>query len=539
MRRYASAWPLTFAVLLPSMMADAQQDSRLEVLTPGNGFNGIHGLTFNAQDELFAGSVIGQTIFKIDAASGDAFAFMPPPLGMADDLEFGPDGTLAWTSFTLGIVHAKRGDGVVQRLAMGLPGINSIAWRSDGRLFATQVFLGDALYEIDPAGQKPPRKIAENLGGLNGFDFGPDGFLYGPLWFKGEVVRVDVDSGVIETVAGGFETPAAVNFDSRGNLYAIDTKAGVIYRIDMTTGVRHEVATFQPGMDNLAFDSRDRLFVTVMTTNSVYEVDVKSGESRLVTGGTLAAPCDIALVENEDKETLYVSDVFSLRSIDARSGAVAILARNYVDELENPIGTFANESKILAVSWFSGTVQQFDRATGKSDFIAHDFAAPTDAVILPNGDWAVLEFGAGRLVRATGLEKRDRIPIVENLSGPNAMALAADGDLYVTTASGAVQSVDVDAGTMAAVVENLSMPEGIAIASDGSLVVAEAGKQRIVRVDPATGGLSEIRGRLPIGLPAPAGVPPSYTLTGVAVSGSGAIYFSSDIEDAIYKLTPR
>jgi hypothetical protein len=34
------------------------------------------------------------------------------------------------------------------------------------------------LYEFDLSGQKNTRKIAENLCGFNGFDFGPDGYLY-------------------------------------------------------------------------------------------------------------------------------------------------------------------------------------------------------------------------------------------------------------------------------------------------------------------------------------------------------------------------
>ena len=31
------------------------------------------------------------------------------------------------------------------------------------------------------------------MGGFNSFAVGPDGMLYGPLWFKGQVVRVDPD----------------------------------------------------------------------------------------------------------------------------------------------------------------------------------------------------------------------------------------------------------------------------------------------------------------------------------------------------------
>ena len=71
--------------------------------------------------------------------------------------------------------------------------INSLAFRKDGRLLRLAVFLGDTLYEIDVEGAKPPRQIMEKMGGLNGFEFGPDDLLYGPLWFKGQVAKIDVD----------------------------------------------------------------------------------------------------------------------------------------------------------------------------------------------------------------------------------------------------------------------------------------------------------------------------------------------------------
>jgi len=47
-----------------------------------------------------------------------------------------------YTSFLMGKVHAKGADGKVTVLAEGLPGINSLAFNQEGRLFATQVFLG-------------------------------------------------------------------------------------------------------------------------------------------------------------------------------------------------------------------------------------------------------------------------------------------------------------------------------------------------------------------------------------------------------------
>ncbi|MBW2093109.1 MAG: hypothetical protein JRI34_13425, partial [Deltaproteobacteria bacterium] len=145
----------------------------IQILIPGSHFHGIHGITFDSQDNLYVGSVVGASIYKVDANTGKVNVFIGPPDGMADDLEFGPDGRIYYTSFLQGKLHCKSADGKVTVLAEGLPGINSLAFNKEGRLFATQVFAGDALYEIDLTGGKKTRKIAGPLGGLNGFDFGP------------------------------------------------------------------------------------------------------------------------------------------------------------------------------------------------------------------------------------------------------------------------------------------------------------------------------------------------------------------------------
>ena len=150
----------------------------------------------------------GAALYEVDRANGTAKIAIPTPEGMADDIAFAPDGTMAWTGFLTGDLYSRKGEGPIKKLASGLPGINSLAYRKDGRLYATQVFLGDALYEIDVEGVKPPRMIMEKMGGLNGFEFGPDDRLYGPLWFKGQVAKVDVDKAELTAVADGFKIPA-------------------------------------------------------------------------------------------------------------------------------------------------------------------------------------------------------------------------------------------------------------------------------------------------------------------------------------------
>ena len=193
---------------------------------------------------------------------------------MADDLVFLADGTVVWTSIQHGVVRARKGDGPIRKLA-DLVSVNSINVRKDGRLFVgAGVRRRRRCGRSIPPGAKPPRLILKDLGGFNGFDIGPDGKLYGPLWFKHQVVRIDPDTGKLDVVADGFDTPAAANFDSKWNLYVLDTARGEVVRVDIRSGKKQVVAKLATALDNLAIDSRDRMFVSNMADNGIQEVDV-------------------------------------------------------------------------------------------------------------------------------------------------------------------------------------------------------------------------------------------------------------------------
>ena len=89
------------------------------------------------------------------------------------------------------------------------------------------------------------------------------------------------------------------------------------------------------------------------------------------------------------------------------------------------------------------------------------------------------------------------------------------------------------------VVKDLKMPEGIARGSDGTLVVAEVGAKRLIEIAPESGKITEIAANLPIGLVGAPGGLPTNIPTGVGIGASGTIYFSSDIENAIYKVVKK
>jgi sugar lactone lactonase YvrE len=525
--------------LLPAALGGRapEADPRLQTVVPGSSFKGVHGLAFDAKDQLYAGSVVGQALYAVDRNNGKVTTVVGPPLGMADDIAFAPDGTMAWTGYLLGEVYAWRG-GKVVTLAKGLPGINSLAFRPDGRLYATQVFLGDALYEIDTAGIKPARKIMEGMGGLNGFQFTPQGQLIGPLWFKGQIVRVDVDRARLEVIADGFKIPAAANVDSKGLIWVVDTALGQLISVDARSGAKKVVAQLATALDNLAIDSKDRIFVSNMADNGIQEVDPVSGRARQVVRGALASPCGLALATGSQGEELHVADIFAYRKVDLRTGSVSDIARMHGDALEYPFSCSVSARRVMLSSWFTGTVQVFSRSTGRPEWIAHGLAAPYDALELGDGSIVVAELGSGKLLRLSGLEGKTRATITDGLAGP--VGLSFDGiGLYVTESlAGRVTRVDLATGVKRVIASGLRLPEGVCRASDRLLMVAEVGAKRVVSVDTSTGFVTPILDNLPIGLPAAAGMPPSYMPTGIAIGGDASIYFSSDINNAIYRI-PR
>ena len=522
-----------------------------QILVPGSWFHGVHGLAFNKDDQLFAGSVIGQTLYRIQVDSGEVDRVIDPPTGMADDIAFAEDGTMAWTAFLIGKVYIRRPNGKTIEVANGFAGPNSIAFTKDGRLFVSEVFLGDALYEVDLKNADRPdfksqprselRRPAEKLGGLNGFEIHrDDGFLYGPLWFKGQVVKVNIESGAVEVIAEGFKTPAAVNIDpqNRDNLYVIDTADGSVWSVSLTSKARKLVATLKPGLDNLAFDSRGRLFVTSMTDNGIYMVDKQTGAARTIVEGKLAIPGDLAVVSENGRDTLHVADVFSYRTVDGGNGTVSDVLRVHGDTHAYPLGISIGPRHVLLSSWFSMTVEKVDRKTGKLVATLGDFAAPVDAIEAADGTIYVAELASGNLVKVSP-DGKTRNTVVKELRGPVAMVQGPGNLLYITEiAAGAVSQIDVVSGARKVVADGLAGPEGIDLGPDGRLYVAEVGQQRIVAIDVASGAKTVIASNLDIGLAPFPGGPPALVPTGVAVGKTGAVYVSSDRRNAIYKLTP-
>jgi len=521
----------------------------------GAQIHGANGIMFDSQDRLHIGSVVGREILIMDPKSGKIIDRIGTDQGVEgpDDLAFGPDGSLYWTSILTGEVGRLTPDGLKTGQFV-LPGVNPITFSDDGRLFVALDFLGDGLYELDPDLIDPPRPIvvasAENplpLGFLNGMDWGPDGRLYGPIWTQGRVVSIDVDSCEatsdpwtdcdIQTVTDGLGTPAAVKFDSQGQLHVIDHLTGEVLRVDRETGARWLIAQLAPGLDNLAFDSRDRLFISHAQDGSVFQVLPSEQTRALNKGGIITAGGVAALPGPNDRDSVFVADVFTLREFDGLTGRPMDVARNIIgaSELIGPFTVSAADDNLVLTSWFDMAVQLWDPDTGTAITTYHDVPVPINAIGF-QGDIVVAQLGTGSVVRAS-----DGFPLATGLFVPAGLA-ATEDDLWVGDwASGIVWQI-VSGGmpleVPIPVATGLSFPEGLALDPNGNLLVVESGAGRLSRIDLATGQVSTVADGLALGVEGTPGYPPTWTFSGVAVGPSGAIYVTGDVANVLYRFRP-
>ncbi|MGJ7526108.1 hypothetical protein [Variovorax sp. GB1P17] len=507
-----------------------------EVLVAPSSFAGVHGLAIDAKGRLLAGSVLGNTLWEVDRATGAAKVFIDAPEGQADDIAVGPNGELAWTNYLMGKLRYRESDTAPLRvLAKNLPGLNSLDFdRRNGKLYASQVFLGDALWEIDRDGKKPPRLIKKDMGGFNGFEVGPDGMLYGPLWFKGQVVKIDPANGAMTVIAEGFKIPAAANLDGKGNLWVVDARSGELVRVDLATGRKTVAKQLRPSLDNLAIASDGMIYVSNMANNEVQSFNPATGELRTLTSGKVAVPAGMKIDGND----LWVADVFGFRHVDVRTGEVRDVFRMQRDpDLDYPFAVGLSAKLFALSSWFGGTVQLVDRQTLKTVETIHGLKTPFDAVPMADGSVIYAELAAGSITRASGPKFADKLVLASGLSGPVQMIVGQDGALYVTEAAGKLLRIPLDASApLRTVADGLALPEGVAQTPWGSFIVAESAARRLVEIDPANGSRRTVAENLPIGLAPGPGLPPPYVVTGVAVGSDGTIYMAADRNNSIYRI---
>ena len=508
------------------------------VLAQGGPLHGSNGIYFGPDGNLYIASVVSSRILAIDPQSGAVVDSWGPDDGVhgPDDLTFGADGSMYWTDIAGGEVGKRTPDGTTTIVGSPGPGANPITFSDDGRLFVSQCFLGTHLFEIDPDGVEEPRLINDELGpgcGLNGMDWGPDGKLYGPRWFHGEVARVDVDSGAAETVATDFGIPAAVKFDSRGRLHVLDTQRGEVVRVDLDSGDREVVGRPGVGLDNLALDGDDRIFVSSFMDGSIVEATGPE-TNRVVLPSHVNSPAGLAYTASG---RLFLGDGAALRELDPATGANIHAVAAMVTDVGQVMSVQPHGEHLI----LSGSTMVTVWDPGSDALVARveGFEEAVDALALGD-DIIVTEYGTGSVLRLNPASPDERETIASGLAEPAGLA-AHGGDVYVTDRSGSVLQVLDDGEPLASpreVAGGLAGPEGIAAAGDGTLYVVEVDAERVTRIDPESGAATPVAGGLALSGPERRALGPATSigeLAGIAV-GDGTLYVSAYRDNRVYRI---
>jgi sugar lactone lactonase YvrE len=490
--------------------------------------NGPNGVNVGPDGNVFVASVIGDEITVHDPRTGAILDRIGPERGVhgPDDVVVAPDGTIYWTELLAGNVGMLRPDGSFRTQLVG-PGVNPVELSDDGRLFVARDFLGDGLYELDPELLAPPKVLIPDLVGFNGIEFGPDGLLYGALFFGGAVARVDVDAAApeVEIVASGFRVPGAVAFNSAGELHVVDFAEGQVVKVDVATDRSEVLADIEGVLDNLAFDERDRLFTTAFADGQLLTM-TPGGRLRALNRSGFIAPGGVGVAPDG---TVWVADFFSLRGFgSSRNPDIS-----HYDRFDPPFAGPASANTVspdgdslITTGWFTNSVQVLDADSGDVLQDIRTLAVPVNAIRFGDA-LAVAQVAAGSVVDAlSGTE------LLGGLSYP--LGLATDGPtLYVSDrASGVVWAVRD--GSAEQVATDLSAPEGLAV--DGSrLLVVEEGLDRVSAINLGTGALTPVIEGLDLGSRVIPTALPHGIFNGVAVAPDGTIYVSDDGANAVYE----
>jgi sugar lactone lactonase YvrE len=454
---------------------------------------GANGIVYDPRGELLVTQVFGSQVTAIDVGSGEHRVFSALGAGIAapDDGVFGFDGTFFATEPMNATVSARNPDGTYRTLRDDLPGVNGITMDAERRrLFADEFRPGGRLWELDPAGERSPTLLADDLFTPNALAVGPDRGVWFPQVMAGEIWRYDLDDRTVRAVFTGLAAPVAVKFDSAGRLVTPESALGQVTRIDLGSGARETIARVPRGIDNIALSPDDRLFISHFVDGRVSEA-FADGTERILSSSGLVGPYGLALLGDG---RVLVADGLSVAVLDADGS----LTRTHTLIADLP--TLAVDAAVLdgdpIVLGQRGQV--FRCRSGETGVpIAGRLRDPTGLSDSGDGAMLVVERGAGRVIRvdASGVTGE----VAAGLDRPFGASVDAAGTLWVSCADALVSLRD---GAVRSRIEALGGAQGIAAGTAG-IVAVHPPSDRIVAVDPVSGGTRTLVEGAPLSSPVP------------------------------------
>lgn len=417
-----------------------------------------------------------------------------------DDITVDDEGNFYATSAITGEVYRIDSMGMKEVIARGLNGPNGINYDEEtGRLFMSECFWGNNVYELDPEGVTPPRLVTDQLYVPEGFDI-RDGKLVIPDFGTWWIVEVDMDTGVITPlVTAGLITPIALKIGPDGYIYTVELATGVVKKISPDGTSIETIAALLPGVDNLAFGPDGRLFVSSYHDSTIWEVDPISGEYTTLFPMGINTPASIVVKDGN----LYLCDSIMIRMIDEEGNLHKTAANAWLSPTGYPLPlTMTNGigDNLITADFIDGIVVTVDPNTGEWAPIAYPVTSPAGMQLdEENLMLYVTEYGAGQVTEVDLSTGAKRV-VTADLSGPVDVVIK-DGSLFVAeTLAGRITKVDIASGVKEVFLNGyVGKPKGLAWDHEGNLLIVDAAMKELVKVNMENLELSVVASNLPVG----------------------------------------
>jgi sugar lactone lactonase YvrE len=494
-------------------------------------FPGCNGATIGMDGALYVVHTGNSSTTRIDLKTMKATDFVPPYGGtfITDDITSDDKGNFYSTGTTsaAGEIYRIDKNGIKTVIARGISGANGIQYnKRTGRLFISECFWGNRVFELDPTGVKEPRLLVkENLIAVpEGFDFDPDtNDLIIPDLGTGKIVRVHPDTGNVTVIAEKFAGPVALKVGPDKMAYIVELGGGGVYRLSLDGQKREKLAQLPPGLDNLAITPEGRLFVTHYWDATVYEVATDgSGKTKMLFP---KGPNQInGVVVKNDR--ILVSDAIMIRSVEKDHYVYTKINAWAAHGMPLPLGLADGPGdQVFWPDWVNNAIAIGDPAKGEFKAIAGGLNRPV-AVVMSKTEPKiyVAEYAAGQITEVS-LTDGAKKALATGLEGPLGLAII-DNTLYVAEAKpGRISKVDLASGNKEVFLSGVVGKVG-ALANDGAgnLLALDSASGRLFRINPKNLAISVVAERLHVANTLEGSYPPVELANAMTISSRGDIY---------------
>lgn len=465
---------------------------QLDTVVPAARHFPTNGIRVAPDGRLWITQTRGRHVTALDLATNEQHIVVPLGAGLRgpDDLVFDEDGNAFFTEPHDDRVMRFTRDGAVEVWAENLPSANGIALSRDQRVFIDECRPGGRLIELDRRQPGKTRVILSDLALPNGFDAGPDGWLYLPEVAANHILAVHPDRGESRIAVDGVSSPSAVKFDPHGRLVTTEAGSGRVTRVDLATGERTTIAELIVGLDNLAFDGDRALYVSSFVTGAIVRIDLTDGTVEMMTPPGLVATN--ALAPAGDGRWL-VTDRMSVAEVDA-AGNVRRVVSMPVDMNFTAAGAALADGTLFVLTIDGRLMRRSASGTFVDWSLTGTFGAARAMCLTGDGNHVIVGVGTNVLF-ADG----DGHVVRSVDTGHAVTAVATNGD-DVVTADHATASVVLIEDGRAQRWRDFADTPAVGLATD-AVFVAEESTRQIVRIDRATGERAVVATALPFGSP--------------------------------------